>query len=270
MDISILERQFSRIGARVRVHERTRPNWGQDSGMVTLDIAHDRRGEYFDVRITPGSRPEMLVLNLEPKLRHLLLMTREHATIREKHKFLCGHDERHWFVAAVPDGATSTVRNAMEALKPAQVRERQSQLRLSQAQGHTRHNAAFLRQGEWFFVPVNGLRIDPRTVLNNERLSRGRGKSHWLEYAYRTGGERVYVSARYPTGITEAKYRELMNRGPRQKNQEWRIMVRNPGLYARGRVRHPDHATIVLHDWHQVLMNRESEAPAMRHVAFLD
>ena len=50
----------------------------------------------------------------------------------------------------------------------------------------------------------------------------------------------------------------------------WRTMQRNPALYAKGRVRHSDHATIVLHDWHQVLMNRESEAPAMRHVAFLD
>ena len=47
-------------------------------------------------------------------------------------------------------------------------------------------------------------------------------------------------------------------------------MQRNPALYAKGRVRHSDHATIVLHDWHQVLMNRESDAPAMRHVAFLD
>ena len=26
-------------------------------------------------------------------------------------------------------------------------------------------------------------------------------------------------------------------------------------------MRHPDHATIVLPDWHQVLMNRENNAP---------
>jgi hypothetical protein len=37
-----------------------------------------------------------------------------------------------------------------------------------------------------------------------------------------------------------------------------------------GAVRHPDHATIVLRDWHRVLMNTEHRAEAMRHVAFLD
>jgi hypothetical protein len=40
-----------------------------------------------------------------------------------KDKFLCGHDERHWFVAGVPDGASaSTVVTAKEALKPDLVR----------------------------------------------------------------------------------------------------------------------------------------------------
>jgi hypothetical protein len=31
-------------------------------------------------------------------MRHLLLMARSWT----KDKFLCGHDERHWFVCAVP------------------------------------------------------------------------------------------------------------------------------------------------------------------------
>lgn len=47
-------------------------------------------------------------------------------------------------------------------------------------------------------------------------------------------------------------------------------MVRDPELYAKGAVRHPDHNTIVLHGWHQVLMNTEPSARAMRHVAFID
>jgi hypothetical protein len=37
-----------------------------------------------------------------------------------------------------------------------------------------------------------------------------------------------------------------------------------------GRVRHADHKTVTLADWHWVAMNTESLAPAMRHVAFLD
>jgi hypothetical protein len=51
---------------------------------------------------------------------------------------------------------------------------------------------------------------------------------------------------------------------------KWREMVRDPELYAKGSVLHPDHNTIVLPDWHQVLMNTEQRARAMRHVAFLD
>ena len=42
----------------------------------------------------------------------------------EKQKFLCGHDERHWFVAAVPEdarGVTGVVA-AKAALQPALVR----------------------------------------------------------------------------------------------------------------------------------------------------
>ncbi len=44
----------------------------------------------------------------------------------------------------------------------------------------------------------------------------------------------------------------------------------NPTVFVRGRVRHPDHKTIVLHGWHQVLMNTVTESMAMRHVAFID
>jgi hypothetical protein len=41
----------------------------------------------------------------------------------EKRKFLCGQDERHWFVAAIPESApVGTVRQAKEALKPPDVR----------------------------------------------------------------------------------------------------------------------------------------------------
>jgi hypothetical protein len=47
-------------------------------------------------------------------------------------------------------------------------------------------------------------------------------------------------------------------------------MRRNPGVYVRGRVRHPDHATITLPGWHRVVMNTEAQSRAMRNVAFLD
>jgi hypothetical protein len=57
---------------------------------------------------------------------------------------------------------------------------------------------------------------------------------------------------------------------PSTFRRRYRLMVRDPELFARGTVRHPDHATIELHGWHRVVMNTENRASAMRHVAFLD
>ena len=47
-------------------------------------------------------------------------------------------------------------------------------------------------------------------------------------------------------------------------------MRRNPKVYVRGRVRHPDHKTVMLDGWHEVLSNTENLSHAMRNVAFLD
>jgi hypothetical protein len=47
-------------------------------------------------------------------------------------------------------------------------------------------------------------------------------------------------------------------------------MRRNPGVYARGTVRHSDHATITLPFWHRVIMNTETQSRTMANVAFLD
>ena len=271
MDVDLLKRHFAHIGARVQVRSdggRSRRMVAREAG-VTLDVVQDRFGELFDVRIMPTAEPRIEVLQAIPNQRHLLLLTQADATA-EKNKFLCGHDERHWFVAAVPGRSVATVRSAMEALKPPGVVAREAQVGLSARRRNRRKSEAFRRQGEWFFVPVIGLKVDPKLVLQNEPVARSGSKAHWLDFAYRSGGETVYVLDRYPSGLIERQYREVLARNPKARAWPWRTMRRNPALYAKGRVRHPDHATIVLHDWHQVLMNRESEAPAMRHVAFLD
>jgi hypothetical protein len=229
-----------------------------------IDVRSDRKGEYFDLWFVDGEREvELEVVDADRADRHLLLLVRDGL---EKRKFLCGHDERHWFVAAVPESARGVtgVASAKAALQPAPVRLEAA--RLKGKERFRRRNAAYVRQGEWFFVPTPWLQPDPAFVLRNEPLSRGRGKPHIMELAYRTGGEVVYVNSQHPQGISEYRYLRL----PEQRRRSYTRVVRNPEVFAKGAVRHPDHATIVLRGWQRVLMNTEHQAAAMRHVAFLD
>lgn len=270
MDTAILDNKFARIGARLKVSETTpRRRRITAGGLVMLDVQEDRKGEYFDIARLPGTDAEVEVLDVQPSDRHLLLMVREG---NEKHKFLCGHDERHWFVAAIPEKApVGTVRQAKEALKPTPVHAAQATNRLRANARNRRKNSAYVRQGEWFFIPAPGLIVDEKLVLKSEPISRGNGgKPHWADFCYRTGGETVYVCSRHPNGVTEKQYHQIISRSREAKTWGWQTMQRNPGVFVRGRIRHADHKTIVLHDWHRVLMNTETESKAMRNVAFLD
>lgn len=269
MDTTHLTAKFDRIGARLKMADRL-PRFARTAGTVALDVRSDRRGEFFEIASRPDAPAEVAVLDLRPADRHLLLLVREG---KEKSKFLCGHDERHWFVAGIPEAApVGTVRQAMEALKPAEVREAQARVRLRGDEQTRRKNPAFVRQGEWFFLPEPEFAVDEKAVLRWEPLRRGNGgKPHWTEFLYRTGGELVYVCSRHPNGVSEAMYQRILMTGdPKAKRWGWRPMRRNPGVYVRGRVRHADHATITLHGWHRVVMNTEGQSRAMRNVAFLD
>jgi hypothetical protein len=260
MSSETLERRFAAVGARVKVAE------GPWRGEPRIDVRTDVRGEYFDVRFTAGEPGvDLEVVDVQPHDRHLLLLAR---VGEEKSKFLCGHDERHWFVAAVPEAArgVSGVATAKAALQPQAVRALVERTRPKDP--FRRRNAAYVRQGEWFFVPAAGL--DPPTafVLRDEPLTRGRGKAHMMQFAYRRGGDVVHVNRRHPAGISEARFARLTP--DQRRNGGWIRMVRDPEVYAKGAVRHPDHATIHLAGWHRVLMNTEQGARAMRHVAFID
>jgi hypothetical protein len=87
---------------------------------------------------------------------------------------------------------------------------------------------------------------------------------------YRAGGEAVYVCSRHTNGLTQTQYKGILAGNPKAKGWGWCTMRRNPGVYARGRIRHADHATITLRGWHRILMNTEVQSRAMRNVAFLD
>jgi len=266
MNANHIEAKFAALGARFKLQ----PTFvGTD---FAIDIQHDRAGEFFEFRRHERVRDavNLTVLQTDSRDRHLLLLVRGDA--EKKERFLCGHDEREWFVAAVP-GTASTVSQAKDALQPRIVREALRSNNVPSRQRHWRKNDAFRRQGEWFFVPLSvWMRgpINEKFILRNEPIRRGAGKPHMVEELYRTGGERVYVCSERPNGLSEVQYRRLLSEKPHAEKWDWRVMQRNAFVYARGAIRHPDHATIHLPDWHRVVMNTETDAPAMRSVAFLD
>jgi hypothetical protein len=263
MDTSLLSRKFEEIGARLQFTGEL-----PHQHRTAIDIKVDRQGEYFDIRVKANDEVEYEVVDTRPDMRHLLLLARRE---RGKQKFLCGHDERHWFVCAVPGGSVSSVVKAMEALQPVDVRRAVSR-RVKRAKDRLRRkNKGFVRQGEWFFIPMPSLTVDPRLVIKNEPLRRGFGsKAHMCQYAFRSGGEVVWVSRRHPQGVNEIQYRQILLTFPDAKRWDWRQMRREPTVYVRGRIWHPDHKTILLNDWHRVLMNTEREAPGASMVVFLD
>ena len=270
MERQTIQRKFEAMGARVKV--RWEPGFPENTGDLAIDVLRDRKGEYFDLN---ASGPvEFTVLDLKPKDRHLLLMARIfEADQAQVIKTLCGHDEREWFAAQVPRIAAVNVDSAKEALKPAEAAASQARRKVKPKDRHRRKNKGFIRQGEWFFLPVEELQPDRLLITKKEPLMlagvRGGSKPHVAEEAYRFGGETVYVHPRWaPRGITAKALNRLFQRKPQAAGaSDWRTMRRNAQLYVRGAVRHPDHRTVILKDWHRVVVNREERGQA---VVFLD
>src|SRR6476660_9566520 len=123
-----IESKFAAMGARLKVRE-VPSQWAwrgrnrERSDNYAVDIQRDDRGHFFELRVPVhlGETLDVSVPQMETKQRHLLLFVRKPGDKPQLDRFLCGHDESEWFVAAVPGGASS-VRQAMDALQPADVR----------------------------------------------------------------------------------------------------------------------------------------------------
>jgi hypothetical protein len=269
MKTNHIERHFASMGARFKSRVMDIDPWRASD--YAIDIRRDAHGPFFELRVPEPLSPvfDAAVLNAVPEDRHLLLLLRREDGEGRKDRFLCGHDEREWFVAAVP-GKASTVREAKRALQPPIVRAALTQHGVRERDRFLRRNEAFVRQGEWFFVPERWKSVPESLVRRHEPIRRGAGKPHIVEWLYREGGERVYVCERHREGVSQERYTAMVQREPGLLGLNWRIMARNPRVYARGTVRHPDHATITLREWCRVLLNTETDAPSMPRMAFLD
>lgn len=249
---------------------------------ITIDVRKIGRKEVFILDTYDNNNLEVKIINTNKDIQHLLLMVIDVSMKRTDTsgkpritKFLCGHDEKHWFVASIPESAYATnVKDALHALKPQEVIRAQKKVKCKKKNRNKRKNNGYIRQGEWFFVPAD-VCIDKNTIIHkNEPLSRGRGsKPHIVQELFRKNGIDVHVHNNYaPNGITETTYKEFQKEHPEyfKRKSEWRKMVRDAEAYCRGYVRHPDHKTIHLKGWHRVYMNTENKSWAQRLVVFLD
>jgi hypothetical protein len=277
MDTAVVERKFNHIGARVKFSDLRDGRRWTTSRPFSINIGRDSEGPFFDIQAR--KEVEMLVLDAQKQDRHLLLMVKDQKN--PKSKFLCGHDERHWFTCAIPEnGRASTVLEAKEALKPAALRQIEAQEGLKASRAHKRHRKLdsgrkILRQGEFMFIPEPGFQ-PPGSLVSihrHEPMSRGRSSNpHMAEYLYRTGGETVYVSGyngESRNGLTQKEYEEVRRKDPEIfKIYHWDIRVRNPRVLVKGKITHRDHATLNLGEiWHRVLLNAEIQSNS---VGFLD
>jgi len=96
------------MGARIKVREiPSRWRNGVRSWIsprdFAVDIQRDGAGEFFELRVPThlSGTLDVCVMQAEPKQRHLLLAVRKTGDQPALDRFLCGHDEREWFVAAV-------------------------------------------------------------------------------------------------------------------------------------------------------------------------
>jgi hypothetical protein len=92
MENELLERAFGKMGARLKVEEpRSSRFLRPKATAIRLDVRRDKKGEYFFVSKSKEDKTELVVLDVEPEDRHLLLLTRAG---KKKARFLAGHDER--------------------------------------------------------------------------------------------------------------------------------------------------------------------------------
>jgi hypothetical protein len=181
----------------------------------------------FEVRVARGvTLPPRTRIVHEDRFARVI----EQHTPGSKRHFLCGMDEQHLFVAELPYGVSS-VAGAREALRAPEV---PSSLRL--------RGGRIVRQGEWFFLPASVReRADIDAMIRLGKVFRGIG----IAQAARLGrAGRPHVADEIVV-LTDSGARPI------------------PRIYVRGHVRHPDHRTIALQDFHRTVPNRERFAQAV-------
>ncbi len=156
------------------------------------------------------------------------LVVRQYTDARARH-MLMGRDERQLFVAQLHRPAV-TVEQAHRLLRAEEV------------------GRDFKRQGEWFF----------RAPTDVERGQMDRLAGTWIT------GTRCSLGDAWGGRIVTPKRRST--RANFHLADEVRLVQGGTDrlVFARGKIRHPEHRTLRLHTWMRALMNREAVNPAAR------
>jgi hypothetical protein len=248
LNLEALTRQFAQIGAELRVvtHPEV-PTWGNRAAF-RANVETRGKTERFVFDVTPSALASIQVVDIDGPGRHVLLNVQELSdrpgVKADPQKLLLGHDEYHLFVAPVARSSIN-INAAKQSLKPAVVQEAQRRLGVKTKRLHKRRQAAFVRQGEWFFLPA----------------------PDYCEELYRVGGTGVMVCSQHPNGVTTKQYEAILKAHPEVARWRWRSMTRDATAYARGKVSHTDHSTLHLQGWHRIVANTETGS---RLNAFLD
>lgn len=278
MDTEAIVRRFAAAGLRARVVNSLRTANIMHSGTSNRDVFQmdiGNRGKKNEVfRLVPGAASNRVEpQGIDADLRQLVLMVHEptrtfHLTMpagsiapsdkivqripgkyeqvvverktpNVKRHFLVGHDEREYFISQLPRAVT-TVARAHEILRP--------------------RTGAVERQGEWFFyetTPEEDVLIEKNLHLVTRKSPVGPGgKPHVAD-------ERLWIPVRpqqIPTvegAAWPADASALLPAGRWTHNMFPGGAAVVGYVYVRGKIRHPDHATVEFLRWMKVRLNTE-------------
>ncbi len=112
----VLEKQFARIGARAEVQT---PADRFETHQLAIEVRDEGDAERFVIIVSPRVLSRLAIVDIQPRVRHLLLMSREEGEIET---CVCGHNGRRWFAVTITAGQeVLTVRRAVQLLRASRV-----------------------------------------------------------------------------------------------------------------------------------------------------
>ncbi len=234
--IESLVRGFERANVPLKLTDTPFVHGVDSNRIVQMDVRRDR-GEGEKVLLFPGTSNELRVTGTDSRYRQLVLRVREAERKFTEQRW----DEKHRIFRTVERRTTPALRRFLVGMDESHLFVAQLTTKAeSVAEAHLGLRPAVLgerpekfRQGEWFFVPISP----------SEHEIVGKTSHRFFEQGARIGDH-------------------LTRRG-RPHTVDQRVRIEVDGVLAelvRGRVRHPDHATLELPAWMRVFVNTEDRS----------